>query len=396
MAVFVSGQSTVPLAAAASRRSDPERSRGDSRGTSLEHLGKSCGRNGGVDEEISFCLRAEDCRCSLCPRCAGGRGLRRAWECERAIKLNFRGRMMFWTFSADGTAFGERAADFCTHVKQVRAFSETMRLLQDARWIGAWCRVMEFHESGMLHYHAIVDALRGHIPHQVMMDAWNRPRNRPDWAGEPGIFESGKLAGQKRPQVGFVQFQKLERRRCANGQFVSPVVIYVCAYCSRGGKNPHPEWFADYCDGKLDGRYHNAVLFTSSRNFFDGVRAQRVRRDSVTSSRRKYRRRSVRERLRSCRLGSKLLCRVERHRCGEILSSTYKYCGRFEESVDYHSICHAIWASQLELAEALSWRRGFWIEPDQLIWLLSSKDFAKGFRGSKWFLEQCKEVNGYG
>src|SRR3954471_9454119 len=108
MAVFVSGDSCARSAAAADagRVCGPEQTSGgggEAAAPSLEPLCKSCETNDGLMEEISWCIRAQDCRCALCWRCAGSRGRRRAYECQAAVERNFTksGRLMFWTFTAD-------------------------------------------------------------------------------------------------------------------------------------------------------------------------------------------------------------------------------------------------------------------------------------------------------
>lgn len=65
MADSVCQQFSAPLSAAAS----PERPRASGEAAAakrpplLEPLGKSCDADGQVKEEVTWCIRAEDCRC---------------------------------------------------------------------------------------------------------------------------------------------------------------------------------------------------------------------------------------------------------------------------------------------------------------------------------------------
>lgn len=377
-AVVVDGGTGRPSAASTGAGPKATERSGGEAAPLLEPLRKSCDSR--VQEEESFCLRAEDCRCGLCPKCAGGRGKTRAQECEHAIKMNFskRGRTMFLTFTADGTAFGDRACEFFQHVRRQRAIGHALRLLKRWGWIGESCRVLEFQANGMVHYHVIVDALRGHIPHREISRAWNRARNRPAWAGEPGVFEEGQKAGEPRPLVGFVQYERPDWGPGPDGKIVSPIVRYICSYMAKGGKNPHPQYFEDLCDGKVDGKRHNAQMFSASRGFFDGVRFKRRKRPP-RFKRPPYRRKTVAERLSGCREAANLLKRIERHKDGEILDTRYEYLGTFSQEVGYRTLCYA--AKGVEIGEKVAGSKGVWLEPEEVRHLMSHSCFTSHYRG---------------
>lgn len=333
----------------------------------LDHLRKSCGR--ATFEEVSgICVRARDCRDATCRICAGCRASKRASQAERVVRT-FK-RWQFWTFTVDA---GQFAGDMCRlfiWLKKRRAVAESMRVMQAAGWVGRYCCVLEFTEQGALHFHLIVEALQGYVPHSRMHEAWNR--HRPTWAGDVPRFTEGEKAGEDRPPLGYVQYEKPKGEKA--------VVRYLCGYMAKAGKHDEPVWFRQLRNGQVDGKQHNAVLFSASRGRYDfwaGVRKVTPRREPVKRGRRN-KRRTVEERHSDCRVPADVMLRRDLLRDGEIINSKYEYLGSLSAEAGYRATAVALLG---EVGEQIGRKAGFWISDDQLQWLLQSKSFASSLQG---------------
>lgn len=205
-------------------------------------------------------IRKCRCRSKWCPHCKEIESFKLSRDVAKVVGT-WRERIFLITLTVDGSAFPDRERVY-RHLLSKRAPSEVMRALEHEGWIGRHRLVgMEFQGNGSVHFHCLVHAPLGSIPHHRIAHHWNR--FRPGWAGPVGTFEEGERAGQPRPAVGFVQYERIRKREAA--------AIYVSKYVGKEGSEL-PAWFVALLDqGKRPKR------FSTSRGFWAGVRPPRPR-----------------------------------------------------------------------------------------------------------------------
>lgn len=216
----------------------------------LENSGKIVD---GVSEAVNpaepvkrFELVACKCKCRFCPDCAKRLGLVLR-ERLKSVLATFQSVQM-WTLTIDPTLFGDEEEAY-RYVRNKRAISELVRALKKAGHLKTerYFVVAEFHKSGWVHFHLLVEA--SFIPFELVCEIWNR--NRPaDLAPPDG----------KRPGFGSVRFSVGKGSR--KGEFVNfhHAANYVVKYLTKSPSDGWPDWVL-----KFDGQVHR---FQTSRGFW--------------------------------------------------------------------------------------------------------------------------------
>ena len=221
-----------------------------------------------VSSEVSYQVVGCACRSRFCRDCGKARGyaLRKKILARGACR-RWKSCQM-WTLTIDPTLFdsAEAAYKWC---RKRRSISELVRALRKRGVLNCkhyFCAV-EWHSSGMIHFHLLLDA--DFIDHKLVSQLWNR--NRPKDAGpikhakscECVLCGGAKKEATLRPGFGAVKFSV----RAFRGG-VQHAVNYATKYLVKLPDEGWPDWI-------MDARY-NVPRYQISRDFWDGEKQKKV------------------------------------------------------------------------------------------------------------------------
>ena len=291
---------------------------------SLESSEKCCDEEKIVTEH--FEIRSCNCRCRLCKDCGPVMGyqLRR----ELIPRLGRWASTMLITVTVDQSLFANPEGAY-RYVRDNRLVGRLVRELRKRKLIaehGEYFAVVEFHKKGgWPHWHILVDAR--FIDHGTVGAVWDRFR--------PG----GVARVEGRPGFGFVF---LRSRGFGSSEHAAN---YASKYLVKGPGGDWPEWVLDY-DGRI-------ALYSASRGFW-GRKPKRVEAPVCVAvphpdtcfcevccgagegdrKASRHDRKTVRERLRGCGVGSILVVVRETVGVGGGKCKRWvRYWGRSDRSV---------------------------------------------------------------
>lgn len=196
---------------------------------------------------------AHRCKSQYCPVCAKGQALSRRVVMQRKCR-DYQACMML-TLTLDPSRFESPRAAW-ESVQKNRRVARLIKDLHDAGYLKSrkWQLVIEWHESGWPHYHLLVDSRR--VPKNALQRLW---------------------------RVGHVWYTRF-------GTVKEKAVNYLTKYLSKLGEVPR--WVLD-CPSRLR-------RYSASRDRVADAAASPKEGGEGGAPPRKMRRRTVRDRLRSC------------------------------------------------------------------------------------------------
>lgn len=171
-------------------------------------------------------IRAKRCRCNFCSKCgpANGRAV------ERKLRLAVKGfvAVQMWTLTIAPWLF-ESPEEMLEYVSAKKCVAELMRTLRDQNLLlsDRYFYTIEFHKSGFIHFHLLLDAK--FIKHSIVQERWDKFRPK------DAVHTEGQRFG-----FGIVRFSPRDNQKFKRRPEVA--VGYVTKYLTKHPKEGYPDW----------------------------------------------------------------------------------------------------------------------------------------------------------